>query len=445
MKIKSASALVMCVLFTLLSGGCSIADFSADSLLKPPKAIGDEAEIEQLISQTADGGYTLKYPKNGNHRSAIIMTDLSGDENDEAIAFFREGDDTTRIHMLVMYSDGDSWRLSSDSVTEAADIDSVDFADVDGNGTLEILAGFTTYTPNINRLSCYSYKDGKTTEIKSGHNYSSFCSGDFDSDGNGEVMTLLLYTAENEALAAMLDYSKDNQSLYAKAMVNMDPNSTKFKSIAVSNAGDGTKGIVVDSSYANEELNTQIIYYNTELSLLRNPLFKEKTKNITRRPGYIPSCDIDDDGVIEIPIASKLVCPKGERLDSIADKIVWNKFSEKSESLSVSLSVVANYGFGYYFKISEKWSDDGFTAVVDSNNGILKFYACTPSELESELFEIRAFPLEDYNSGKNTDEYKLIIKDDRYAYAFKNTNAGLPVSLSDDEIKTSFMLINTTA
>lgn len=189
---KGITALLLCSAVALFSGGCSVTDFSADNLLRPPKAMGDEAEIEQLISKTANENYTLKYPKSGSYRSAIIMTDLNGDENNEAIAFYRSGDDTTQIHMLVMYSDKDEWKLSSDNITEAADVDSVDFADIDGSGTLEIFAGFTTYTPNINRLSCYSYKDGKTSEIQSGHSYSSFYTGDFDNDGYSEIMTLLL-------------------------------------------------------------------------------------------------------------------------------------------------------------------------------------------------------------------------------------------------------------
>ena len=93
----------------LLGGscGCSIADLSRDNLLRPPKSMGDEAEIEQLIASTAKDGYTLKYPKSGSNRSAIIMHDLDNDNVDEAIAFFREKDGSTGVHMLVMYVSDD--------------------------------------------------------------------------------------------------------------------------------------------------------------------------------------------------------------------------------------------------------------------------------------------------------------------------------------------------
>lgn len=442
---KIISALLCGCVLSFGMGGCSITDFSADSLLRPPKAMGDEAEIEQLISDAADGSYTLKYPKNGNYRSAIIMTDLNNDKKDEAIAFFRIVDNTAQIHMLVMYTDNGKWKLSSDNVTDAPDIDSVDFADIDGNGSLEILAGFTTYTQNINHLSCYSYDSGKTAEIQSGHNYSSFYSGDFDSDGNSEIMTLSLFTTENEATASMLDYSKDNKSMYARAMVNMDPNVTKYKNIALSVIDESTNGLVVDGSYANEELNTQVIYYNRELSLLRNPLYKEKKPNVTLRTAQVLSSDIDGDNKIEIPAVSKMPHSKVQPTDTVADKVVWNSFDKKSENLVKALEVVAGFDYSFYFKIPDKWPQNSVTAVIDSKKGNIEFYEWRADKQGKMLFEIKSFPLDDWDSGKGTDRYTSISKNDKYAFAFKNTKADSPAALSDDEIKTGFMLSDNTA
>ena len=180
MKIKKLiSALVLGSMLVGLSG-CNITDFSAENLLRPPKAVGDEAEIEQLIAKTADSGYTLKYPKNGKFRSAIIMTDLDGNDSNEAVAFFRNSDETSSVHMLVMYSKDNSWEIASDNIFETTDIDSVDFADLTGNGKAEIIVNSTTYTPNVGKLSCYSYSEGKTTEVGSGQSCSSFVTGDFD-------------------------------------------------------------------------------------------------------------------------------------------------------------------------------------------------------------------------------------------------------------------------
>lgn len=445
MKLKAVLSATILSAFILSASGCSLTDFSSESLLRPPKTTGDEAEIEQLIADCAKDGYTLKYPKNGNYRSAIIMNDLDGDETEEAIAFFREKDDVTRIHMLVMYNDNNEWKLSSDYITETTDIDCVDFSDVNGSGSLEILIGYATYTPNINFMSCYTYDNGTTAEIKSGQNYSSFYCGDFNSDSKNEIMMLSLFTTEAEAKATMLDYNKDNNLLYAKATVVMDPNVVKYKTIALSDLGENTTGVVVDGLSANNELCTQIVYFNKELSLLRNPLYKEKTRNITQRSCTIISSDIDEDNIVEIPTVSKLPSSKAEQQDTIADRLVWNNFSIQNEAFSAKANLIANYNQGYTLKMPDKWLNNTVTAVINSEENTMTVYEWNKNKLGDKLFEIKVFNTTDWDSGKDNDEYTLIYKDNINAYTFINSNTKSQYSLTDDEIKTAFSILNQGA
>ena len=143
MKLRVPAAILgACML--LSANGCSFLELGLDDALRPPKTMGDEAEIEKLISESAKGSYILKYPKNGNYRSAIITQDLDGDDTAEAIAFFRGKDEATRLHMLVMYETDDGWKVSGDFVTETTDVDCVDFAKISDSGRLDILTGYTT-------------------------------------------------------------------------------------------------------------------------------------------------------------------------------------------------------------------------------------------------------------------------------------------------------------
>lgn len=445
MNIKAVLSIILLgTVFVSSASGCDITDFSSDSLLRPPKTTGDEAEIEQLIAATAKDKYTLKYPKSGNHRSAIIMYDLDGDENEEAIAFYRQGDDVARIHMLVMYSDNGEWKLSSDRITDTTDVDCVDFAEIDGENSLEILVGYTTYAPNTNFLSCYSYSDGKTSEINAGQTYSTFYCGDFTSDSKNEVMTLTLYTAENEANATMLDYNKENKTLYPKATASMDPNVIKYRNIQFSDLGDGYKGIVVDGESATTELSTQVIYYNMEMSLLRNPLFREKSKNITQRNCSVLSTDIDSEGIIEFPSVEKLPRSKNEAAETVADKITWNNLVTDNESVTQKLNVIANYSFDYTIKMPDKWLDDKVTAIHNTEENTTSVYEWKKNILGEKLFDVRVFESSEWEKGKNNDEYTLIYKDNKYAYTFKNTNTTSQLALTDDEIKTAFSVLKET-
>lgn len=440
LKLRYAAALLGSILIFSASG-CSFAELGLDDALRPPKATGDEAEIEQLIENSADGAYTLKYPKSGNYRSAIIMKDLDGDDVSEAVAFFRGKDDVTGVHMLVMSEVEGEWKISGDFVTETTDVDCVEFADLCEGDELEILVGYTTYTPNIGFLSCYSYSDGGTSEIKSTHNYSSFYCGDLDSSGKNEVITLTLYNADNEAKATMLEYNESKHELYAKSSAAMDPSVVKFRHAVFSKLSDGSNGIAVDGSYASEEICTQIIYFNKELAVLRNPLYKEKEKNPTLRTCEIFSNDISGNGEVEIPLAEKLPHSGVDMLKSVADKITLCSFDPTAEKLTPKNNYAANYDYKFKFKLSDSWKDGSFTAT-NNENGMV-FYEWKKKTLGAELFEIKVFDVAAWEQGKETDEYTLIYRDNRYAYTFKNnTDENSRFSITDDEIKTAFSVIS---
>lgn len=443
MKLKyCVAAVAVTALFSTFASGCDFTDFSTESILRPPKTMGDDAEIEQLISDTAKGAYTLKYPKNGNYRSAIIMTDLDGDGVDEAVAFYRKKSDATAIHMLVMYENEGKWSLSSDFVTETTDVDSVDFADIDGDKSLEILVGYSTYTLNESFLACCSYSNGETEAINAGQRFSSFYCGDLNGDGKNEILTLSLYSTENEAKASMLEYSEKGNALYVKASVAMDPNVTKYKSVAVCDLTQDTKGVLVDGSFANDDINTQIIYYNNELSLLRNPLYKEKSKNTTQRSVSVVCSDIDNDLIYEIPIIDSLPYSSEDESVSSGLKITWNNFDDNGEKLIAKVSMIADRSLKYTIKMPESWLDNTVTAVCLPNENTTEFYEWSDDSLGEKLFEIKMFDVADWDMGKSNDKYTLIYKDNKYAYTFINSNSDSDYAMTDDEIKTAFSLLD---
>ena len=445
MKLRKAIAVVMAAAISFAFVGCDINDLSSDNLLRPPKTMGDEAEIEQLIAQTANEDYTLKYPKSGNYRSAIIMQDLDGDGKEEAIAFYRKGKDVTKLHMLVMYSADDRWKLSDDFVTETTDVDCVDFANISGDDATEILVGFNTYTPNSNFLTCYSYSGGKTTEIKSGQNYSNFYCGDFNADGSQEIMTLSLFSAEIEANATMIVYDREKNMLTSKATVAMDPNVIRIKNAAVTKLDENLQGVVVDGTFSDNQTNTQIIYYNKELSILRNPLYKENSKSFTQRKCNIISADIDDDSIFEIPSVQALPKPENLSEKNVADIVTWSKFHSDDEAVLPQVKIVPYYDYLFSFSVPSTWKDGTFTAVIDSANSLITFYDCNKESLGDRLFEIKVFDAAQWDKGQNNDDYTLIYKDNRYAYTFNNYNSSGEHSLTDDEIKTAFSVLTEVA
>ena len=59
---------------------------------------------------------------------------------------------------------------------------------------------------------------------------------------------------------------------------------------------------------------------------MRNPLYKEKDKNITQRSADIICTDINNDSVTEIPVVDKLPSTSDEDKSAVADKITGTVF-----------------------------------------------------------------------------------------------------------------------
>lgn len=88
----------------------------------------------------------------------------------------------------------------------------------------------------------------------------------------------------------------------------------------------------------------------------------------------------------------------------------------------------------------DKWDENKVTAITDLKKGTTSFFAWNGSKLDTELFEIKVLPINEWESGKSNN-FTLITKDDKYAYTFNNINPDTQISLSDDEIKTGFMTL----
>ena len=445
MKLKPVAAALLGAAMLAAASGCDFSDFGREDMLRPPKTMGDEAEIEKLIAENAPGGYTLKYPKSGANRSAIVMHDLDGDDAEEAIAFFRDKNSSSGVHMLVMYEEKSVWKTSDDFFTETTDVDCVDFADVNADGAQELLVGYATYTSGVNILSAYTFSDGSTKTIQSGQNYSAFYCGNLDSSGKSKVITLSLFSPENEAKATLLEYDSKQAALTEKAAAALDPNIVSYKNVLFSELSDNTKGLVVDGELASGELNTQVIYYNKQLKALRNPLYAEKTGNPTQRSSNVYSADVGNDMKVEVPTVSTLPYSAQSGAFTAADQVVWNRFSPSQEALIPLQRTAANYNYNYTIKIPEAWESGLFTVLLNEDGDEMRFREWSGGKAGAEVFVIRVFKIADWDQGKDVEGYSLINKDNRFAYTFRNHKTESALAISDDEIKTAFSLISGTS
>ena len=168
MRLKLISVFLAAVLCLALCG-CDMFATNTAELLSPPELSGDIAPIAAAIAKSAGGEYTLKYPSNGNFRSAVVQNDIDGDGRLEAFAFYsmkekENGTDTVNMYISVISFSGGEWVFADKQKMVAGGVERIDFCDLDGDGISEVLVGWEIYGTSEMQLAVYSFKGGKLTQ-----------------------------------------------------------------------------------------------------------------------------------------------------------------------------------------------------------------------------------------------------------------------------------------
>lgn len=421
--------LILTACVTLCS--CSTG-FDDDTLLQPPKNTGREAAIQKLIEKSAGGPYSLKYPSSGEYRSAIITEDLNNDETDEAIAFYRTKLDES-VHMLVMRAVKKQWKICSDFKTEYTKVDSICFADYNFDGIKDILVGFTT-SGEENELNIFNlnFKKSKAAKVKFKTNYSAFTTGDFDSDGCSEIITLSLTSAESEASAKLIDY--DKKRLYTLSQCSMDSSVTTYENVVSSKLDDKNTGVIVDG-IVDGGYNTQVLYFDSkERELINYPYTLSKSNNITFRSFTVLSRDIDEDEIVEIPVIKNE--SNASDTENVAPVISWRSFNVNKNRLVEDMSCMNNFDYGYYFKMPDYFKGKTLATLSDDSK-TMEIYNIDKNKKSTLLLTIKVFDVG--TSPEKMKDYSTLENYNQNIYAYKIGDSSV-LYIDDQLVKENFAL-----
>lgn len=433
-------ALILAV-FTMISlSGCEAITFNVIELMSPPKATGDKAEIQKLIDAEAGTGHTLKYPQNGSYRSAITTMDIDADETEEAVAFYLPAGEAQTIHLLIMDIVDGVWTAVGNHVSKSSTVDRLDFADLDGDGTYEIVVGWGTYNTLINDLCIYITENGKSREILSHNTYSSLLCDDFSGNNKDELLLLSLYTTDKPASAMLVSLNDTRNSVYVMDSVDIDADVTSFAQILSGDIFEGQFGVVLDGITTAGAYSTQFVYFdNFSEKLCKVSFTEDKPTNQATRNYSVLSEDIDDDGIIEIPNAFKMNMEDTQTDAVPAALIYWCEYTNTG-NLTVDDTTAASLVYGFYFSVPDSWGED-YTAYVNYSTNEVIFYEWTEKgTLGETLLIIKMFTKETWDDGVSSAGYTEITRNDSYVYSFITPESNSSKLLTNEEIINSFRL-----
>lgn len=446
MKKRILLLLLAAMLVFTLSGCRTGFSMNTSELMRPPKATGGNAQIQELIDKHAGDNYTLKYPQNGTYRTAITTVDLDGDLKDEAIAFYLPAGETQTIHLLIMKEINSQWVVLGDHLSTSTMVDRLLFADLDGDSVKEIIVGYGSYNSLINTMSLYLLDENRSVELASSYTYTDIKIADFTDGGKDEIMLLSLYTTEKSASAALVTLNRTRNNLYTIAESPMDDSVVSYAQLLSGDIFEGQFGLVVDglvpdSKNANNSYyKTQILFYDDSTQALKSVTFtKDEPTNQAYRNYAFLSEDIDSDGVIEIPNTFRLPLAEGMVDVSPAPVIYWCEYSFGGD-MTVKEKTIASISYNFYFFVPEKWNDS-FTAYANySTNEVTICQWDEKKGVGQELLTLKMFEPSVWNDGASSKGYTQLAVSDSYVYGFKIPQSNSPLMLTNEEIAEAFVL-----
>ncbi len=372
-------ALLLCQLtYCMLLGGCSTGS-SVDGLLRPPMLSDKQEAIYSALESATGRDISLVYPRNGDYRSAFVFYDLDGDGSEEAAVFYennRNPEGFVRINILDE-QDG-RWRSVYDHSGAGTSIDSVFFTDLGGMGQVKMAVGYGYITPTEKTLHIYDFGGGiLSTEYSEA--YYKTLSLDLDNDGGEDIAVINCNNENHDAYVSLITNTGDGA--VCKSTVSLGQNTVDLPSVIGGFIGGQTPALFVDGLLGSGNISTEIIYCVN--GQLRNPAEIEGSELSARtlRANGLYCCDIDGDGIIEIP--EREAFPGYRENGSDSQYITkWNVF--ENYSVVKKYTTLTETARGYCFMLPVRW-EGLVTMKSDSVTGERVFYKFNNSLSESRL------------------------------------------------------------
>ena len=456
---KKISVLFIAIVICCFFSGCSLNISSVDVLMRPPKLSGENSLLQQTFESTVGDSESIvmKTPVSGDNRSSYLLYDLDNDSVREALVLYSDPIKDDIVYVTVFKFINDKWSFVSTIKGRSSEIYSVDFADINGDGRFEILMSWSqvlsgdTFTPasmgssGEKLLTIYSYNGSSTTLLKN-EAYSKLLVEDINNDSADEllILNISLTNQEKVTLGRIVAFDKEysiEQELKFQITGMLDVYNIVCDTYSINE--EAHTRVYIDGSISESGIITEVIDIKHNDFSISLPFYESNisAQPLTLRDVRVFSQDIDNDGVIEVPVIEKL--PGGIKLSVTDDEktalnlTVWSEIRENQ--MIVDSRCLLNGTYGYMFLYPEDWFGN-ITAVYNEKNATITFYSIDSNEtLTSPLFSIRSTFELDWD--ENNNGYTKFDENGVYVYGYSivdNENKNLYISTIED----NFILIN---
>lgn len=420
-RLRRAACLLLLIAWLCVGTGCTeLTGLDAQTLMSPPKTTADRQAIYALM-RGEDTDISLVYPKNGDYRSAIISRDLDLDSTAEVVSFCMNGEAGGIRLQFFSKDDTGAWRSLAQFTSAANQVDKVFFGDLTGDGVEEIVVGWGDPQTLTASFSVYTMANGGMHQFSLGTApYAEMLLTDFDGDSIQELFVTdtagkIADPGENSVSAPLGKlYRFDGDQPYVAQTVPLDSAVTRYSAASFSKLNTWRSAVVLDGVKADGRMITQVIGFDSQSELLTAPLTGSELGNPTDRPVSvaIAARDINSDGILEFPIAEKLLDSEESDTESTDYIVSWNTYSISDRIFTPVTKSVVNVAENYCLLLPEQTQSIGCTN--DSVTRTVTFFTYSgvlgsTFTGRENLFSITVYSEEGFESVEKTDTQMQLL------------------------------------
>ena len=341
-RVKCAALfLVICLL-----GGCS--GMSIDELYCLPKASEDYYDLQEALSQVLSDGLSYDAPASGARREPVQLVDLDHDGTDEAVAFFRSSQDGSVAAYIFARRDS-QYELADQIPCSGSAVGAVEYADLDGSGSLELLITCQVSEAVTQALQVSRYQNNAAESLLTAP-CGRYVLTDLNGDGAKEI--LCITDSGAEASAAVTYYTYVGGQMKTGQELRLSENYSDILNIAQGTLEDGTEAVLITGT-AEDQMKTDVLIQNdqAELTAVDCGTLGSSTQ---LQGGDLYPRDMDGDGNLEIPKGK--VLPEYEAGSGTQWTVEWYGLTAKGKS-GLKCSTYHCFDEGWYLELPESWND----------------------------------------------------------------------------------------
>ena len=354
-----------CVLLCLLLAGCSMPgeQVQVEELLRAPKLSGDYGDVQTALNDWLGESAQLKYPMQGDLLSPFLLQDLDGDGRQDAAVLYTTAQSSNVCIAILQKDDADIWHVRQNVEGLADTVESVGLAQLQPGDATQLVVGYTA-AQGDHYLAVYAYNDGQLSTILE-QSYEQYLVEDITGGGSQDL--ILMSTQEDGGVQIEL-LTVDKEGGFRQAAV-MGLSADRFSgcaSVAAGLGSDRRNYLVLDgwTGISGNNLASVLLCFDESTQQMvqasqisADELYEASLRNVST----LVSCDLDGDGIVEIPTqpdeAGLLNLSQSRRMDFI----VWMDYTSSQPEKSFGL---LDEETNCYIELPAEW--EGNLKLTDS-------------------------------------------------------------------------------